>query len=334
MKNLIFLIVLIGISVNVYSQYPPAAGQTASTAIHKDSSIFIDWSNTCTITRGYVNISDTSFEDPAYPGTNRASFGNPSSAIGIADNNTVSLGDSGSAILGFSHPIVNGQGFDFAVFENSFDDFFLELAYVEVSSDGNHFVRFPCVSLTQSIMQIQGFGTLDPTKIHNLAGKYKVFYGTPFDLNDLQDSAGININHITNVKIIDVIGSITETIMSYDSQGHIINDPFPTPYWTGGFDLDAIGVIHNTLNTGIQSEKFPDNGFSIFPNPASDYIVINNNSHLSYKAQIVNDCGKLMIELILNESMRIDVNNLPKGLYFIRLLNEVGQVSNLKFLKK
>ena len=55
----------------------------------------------------------------------------------------------------------------------------------------------------------------------------------------------LDINNITHVKIIDVIGSINQSYASYDSQGNIINDPFPTPYETGGFDLDAIGVIHS-----------------------------------------------------------------------------------------
>jgi hypothetical protein len=31
---------------------------------------------------------------------------------------------------------------------------------------------------------------------------------------------------------------------SYDSQGHQINDPWPTNFPTGGFDLDAVGVIN------------------------------------------------------------------------------------------
>ena len=29
-----------------------------------------------------------------------------------------------------------------------------------------------------------------------------------------------------------------------DSQGHQINDPWPTNFPTGGFDLDAVGVIN------------------------------------------------------------------------------------------
>ena len=320
-------------SLSIYAQYPPAAGQMGSTAIYKDSSVFIDWANTCSITRGFINLGDTSFEDPAYPGTNRASFGNATAAIGIADNNTVSLGDNGNAILSFAYPIVNGQGFDFAVFENSFDDFFLELAFVEVSSDGIHYVRFPSVSLTQSNTQIQGFGTLDPTKIHNLAGKYKVFYGTPFDLSDLQDSAGIDIHHITHIKIIDVVGSISEPLMSYDSQGHIINDPFPTAFWTGGFDLDAVGVLHNTQNTGINTPKFTTDDILIYPNPATDWLEIRMGMPSNYKAQITDIVGKIIAAFEMSNSTKIDVRNLPKGLYFISLKDGMSNIHILKFFK-
>jgi len=333
MQKYLYLFVIVMLNLQSFAQYPPAAGQIGSTAIHKDSSIFIDWATTCTITRGYVNISDTTFEDPAYPGTNKASFGNANAVISLADNNTVSLGDKGIAVLTFTHPITNGQGFDFAVFENSFDDFYLELAYMEVSSDGNHFVRFPSVSLTQTNTQIQGFGTLDATKIHNLAGKYKVFYGTPFDLSDLQDSAGIDLNHVTHVKIVDVIGSISDPFKNYDSQGHIINDPFPTPFWTSGFDLDAVGVINNTQNTGVNPDNSINNNISVYPNPATNWLTINTISSSNYKAQILDCFGKVLEEIIFNNSTKIDVRNLSNGLYFLLLRNENNQKKIIKFLK-
>lgn len=322
MKRFTYFIVLILFSLKNFAQYPPAAGQIGSTAIYKDSTVFIDWAVTCNITRGYVNIADTLFEDPAYPGTNKASFGDSSSALGIADNNTLSLGDGGSAMLSFSHPIANASGFDFAVFENSFDDLFLELAYVEVSSDGTHFVRFPSVSLTQTNTQIPGFGTLDASKIHNLAGKYKVFYGTPFDLSDLQDSTAVNINHITHIRIVDVIGSISENYKSFDSQGHIINDPFPTPFWTSGFDLDAVGVIHNSSNTGINENQANKKLITIFPNPACNYIQLNSSAFGIIKLELIDINAKVVKQLSFENKTTIDVKDLPKGIYFIKGISE------------
>lgn len=224
--------------------FPPAAGQPGSTAIHKDHQSFQAWATGVQVMRGWVNIADTSI---TADGSNKASFGRYSEALGQAEGtsvNVVSLGDRGTATLTFDRPIVNGPGFDFAVFENSFNDNFLELAFVEVSSDGQRFVRFPAVSLTQTQTQVGSFDPLDPTMIHNLAGKYRQGFGTPFDLNDLIDSTGIDLNNIRHVRIVDVVGSISAPFASFDSQGNKINEPFPTPFVSGGFDLDAVGVIH------------------------------------------------------------------------------------------
>jgi len=332
MKKFTFLFVLILFNLSVFAQYPPAVGQIGSTAIYKDSSVFIDWAVMCSITRGYINISDTSFEDPAYPGTNKASFGDSAAVYGIADNNTISLGDGGSAVVSFNHPIVNEAGFDFAVFENSFDDMFLELAYVEVSSDGIHFVRFPSVSLTQTTTQIQGFGTLDATQIHNFAGKYKVYYGTPFDLSDLQDSTGIDISHIIAVKIIDVVGSISELYKNYDSQGHIINDPFPTPFGTGGFDLDAVGVINNSTNTGISDNISEKRIISINPNPSSNYININTLNPGKYQIQLMDISAKVLKQLNFEDKISIEISDLQKGIYFIKGNDENGNTFSEKII--
>ena len=72
----------------------------------------------------------------------KASSGDTNSPLGKAGDGTIlSLGDGGEATLTFSTPISNGQGADFAIFENSFSATFLELGLVEVSSDGQNFVR-------------------------------------------------------------------------------------------------------------------------------------------------------------------------------------------------
>ena len=46
--------------------------------------------------------------------------------------------------------------------------------------------------------------------INNLAGKYRALYGTPFDLEELSDYQAINIDSITHIRVIDVVGSIKE----------------------------------------------------------------------------------------------------------------------------
>ena len=119
--------------------YAPAAGQLGSTAIAHDDPAIIGWAT------GYENYQPGSDVDLA--------FQVPENAIGQAEgtiSDSVTLGRSGQITLSFSTPIRNGFGSDFAVFENSFSDTFLELAYVEVSSDGSNFFRFENDSLTPS----------------------------------------------------------------------------------------------------------------------------------------------------------------------------------------
>jgi hypothetical protein len=243
----------------ILAQFPDRAGSVGSTAIPKDSSAIIAWATGCTLTRGFRNISNQNL--------GLTTVGSANLATGAAGTNgVVSLGDGGSAILTFQHPIKNGEGFDFAVFENAFIDTFLELAFVEVSSDGTNYVRFPATSNTQTSTQIGPFDNLgDATKINNLAGKYKANFGTPFDLNELSGNSILDINAITHVKIIDVVGSINPLYASYDKNNTIINDPFPTGFDSGGFDLDAVGVIHQNT-TNLENEN-TFSKISIFPNP-------------------------------------------------------------------
>jgi hypothetical protein len=230
--------------------FPPAAGQAGTTAISKDSAIIQSWATGIALQRGYVQINDTSVY---YAGTNLASFGQPSAALhagGGTSTHVVSLGDGGMATLTFDRLIVNGPGPDFAVFGNSISDSFLELAFVEVSSDGMNFSRFPAVSLTQNTTQTGATDELDPRNLHNLAGKYRKGFGVPFDLTELPNNPLVNKNAIRFVRITDVKGSIDPLYASKDSQGNIINDPFPTPVDSAGFDLDGIALINgNVQNT-------------------------------------------------------------------------------------
>jgi hypothetical protein len=258
-KKILALLLISGYTgVFAQGQFPPAAGQEGSTAIARDSSIIQSWASGTELVRGYIQISDTSVYSS---GSNKATFGHPSYALGAAEGistEVVSLGDGGIATLTFDRLVVNGPGADFAVFENSFGDTFLELAFVEVSSDGVNFSRFPSVSLTQSETQIGAWDEIDPTNIHNLAGKYRQGFGTPFDLSELEYNPLVDVNAIRFVRIIDVVGSVNPEYASYDSQGNIINDPFPTPFNSGGFDLDGVAVINcNVPNTVLNFSELP-----------------------------------------------------------------------------
>lgn len=214
--------------------FAPAAGQEGSTAIAHNDPAFIAWAT------GYENYRVGPGVDEQWKTPEKAldkagdsgGTGTPNFTYDI-----VVLGRAGEITLTFDKPIKNGEGADFAVFENSFNDTFLELAWVEVSSDGQNFYRFPNYSFTED--PVSAYGATDPTMIHNLAGKYRGGFGTPFDLEDLKGKPGLDINNITHVKIVDIVGNGT----ALDSLGNPIYEAYPTS-GSGGFDLDAVGVIH------------------------------------------------------------------------------------------
>lgn len=303
----------------LHAQFPPPAGQAGSSAIHVDSANWQGWATNCQLERGFQNISN--------PSLGPTTSGSASSALGPAANGSVvSLGDGGSAILSFFYPIKNGIGADFAVFENAFSDNFLELAFVEASSDGIHFVRFPAVSNTATSTQINTFGSVDATQIHNLAGKYRYGYGTPFDLEDLKDSANIDVNAITHIRILDAVGSIDSAYAQRDHLGQIINDPFPTPFAEGGFDLDAVGVLH--FNYQSNWEESQEANLNIYPNPTTQWLNIELPSEYdSVELSIWDLRGQLMIKKNIETTIRIDLSKWPKGPYLLKVGEQIKKIN-------
>ena len=192
------------------------------------------------------------------PGTNvEAQWQVPSNAVGPAQgslgglgatNGVVPLGDDGSIVLTFPAPIADGPGPDFAVFENAFSADFLELAYVEVSSDGANFVRFPTHCLETNRCDTYGAEhATDPTAYGGFAGKHVQGSGTPFDLKLLAGTPGLDVRRVTHVKIIDVKGDGSNR----DAYGNPVFDPHPT-FGSGGFDLDAVGVLNANLDISAE----------------------------------------------------------------------------------
>ena len=302
--------------------YAPAVGHANSTAIHMDSSMIADWASNCTVQRGWVDISDTS--------QGKVSVGSAHFATGKSDlYGVVSLGDGGVATLTFNGKIFDGPGPDFAVFENSFSDTFLELAFVEVSSDGQNFFRFPAHSLTDTAQQVGGFGTMDPTNIHNLAGKYSWSYGTPFDLADLIGTPGLDIQSITHIKIIDVVGSLDSTYLNRDSRGRPINDPYPTPFPSGGFDLDGVGVMHIS-GVGIDETSLNDQ-ITVYPNPVNDQLNISYLGIDLQEYQLIDLGGRVVLKGAMER--QLDLSTIPSGQYILSLIAE-DQVVTKKIIKR
>ncbi|MCJ8155286.1 T9SS type A sorting domain-containing protein [Chryseobacterium sp. SSA4.19] len=335
MKNLFIAASFFSACFISAQSYAPQAGVAGSTAIISTSPLFKSWATGAAIVRGPQQINGTSGA--------LANAGVDTNATGASNGSVVSLGDGGTATLTFAKPITNGSGFDFAVFENGFNSSvtgkaYLELAFVEVSSDGVNFFRFPSHNEYPS-NYIQnapdqggsGFATMDAKYLNNFAGKYVSNYGTPFDLSDLPDNVLLDKTKITHVKIIDVVGTNIDGYRTYDSFGNIAIDPFPTPFGSSGFDLDAVGVINEFVAGSILSTaegQKPEHKVSIYPNPASDVIKINTAEDVAVKIYSVNGT---LIKQGKTVNKTFNVSDLSNGNYIIQIDNTVTKY-NLKLI--
>jgi hypothetical protein len=228
-----------------------------------------------------VDYSPAPGVDPQWADPNKAlgpATGEALDIVSLGDLNQELIGQGaapGQITLSFDEPIRQGNGYDFVVFENGFvsdidtDDgsvagrMFTELGYVEVSSNGIDFARFPAVSLTSA--PTGRYGTVEISNLYNLAGKHPnaggICTGTPFDLQEIAGdpdvvSALVDMNDIRYVRIVDIPGSgdfydrasahidpWSAPAWNYYSHNHPIYDAWVT-FGSGGLDLEAVGVLH------------------------------------------------------------------------------------------
>ena len=171
----------------------------------------------------------------------------PEEALGVAEGHPVralSLGEGGRVTLRLSTPAADTPGADLGVFENSFNHTFLELGFVEVSSDGHTFARLPSAYLGEE--RLGPFGEQPPEQISGLAGSTQGGAAEGLDLASLAGHPAvemglINPQEINYIRVVDIIGDGR----AHDTLSRPIYDPYPTAL-SAGFDLDGVCALGPT----------------------------------------------------------------------------------------
>ena len=212
----------------VVDRLPDASAEGADDAVAIDDARIVAWATDV---------------DATFGGEVDATWRDLGLALGPAAgvwNDVAALGNGGTMTFTFDVALSDGPGLDLAVFENAFAPTFLELAFVEVSSDGRRFARFP--SLSVQTEPVAAYGALDASEVSGVAGRYAGL-GVGFDLALLADTAAVatgqvDLADIRYVRVVDIVGDGS----ALDSRGHVVYDPTPT-FGSAGFDVDAVAVL-------------------------------------------------------------------------------------------
>lgn len=88
-----------------------------------------------------------------------------------------------------------------------------------------------------------------------------------------------------------------------------------------------------TTSVGISENKYILENTSIYPNPTSNEINISfhKNNYEAYSIEILNSLGETVLKTSFLE--KINISNLPKGLYVIRIIDKSIYADSFKIIK-
>jgi len=148
--------------------------------------------------------------------------------------------------------------------------------------------------------------------------------------NVINDKTIFTIDHDEQCKLVESAdGCLVLAIQS----GALVGGYKSEPSW-GGFYFDywMIKMCDTTATTSIISFPETQSRFSIFPNPANDFITLSfENRNHDFNVEIINTLGKTVLST-LNQS-KINISKLHSGIYFMKITEGKNIYFN-KFIKQ
>jgi len=78
------------------------------------------------------------------------------------------------------------------------------------------------------------------------------------------------------------------------------------------------------IPTSINTVDSPNNSFSIYPNPTRGRTTITNQFPGTYQTELVDLTGRVLQSNVLSSPLELDLSNLSKGIYLVRLSSSTG----------
>ena len=139
--------------------------------------------------------------------------------------------------------------------------------------------------------------------------------------NENLESINLNNNNNANIEVLDIKNTPNLTCIQVDDVS------YSTTNWT---ERDTHHTFSEDCYSTLNSTNYTFTDFKIYPNPTKNKITIQSNGQID-KSEIITVLGKSVMKNHKKEE--IDISNLPKGVYFIKVYSENG-VGIRKFIKE
>jgi hypothetical protein len=93
----------------------------------------------------------------------------------------------------------------------------------------------------------------------------------------------------------------------------------------------AKSTTSKVSNTGIKSIK--DLGIQVYPNPANEYLNIELSNNENTNISLINILGEVVLNKQINNSEKLALSNLSKGIYFLSIENVTGKATQKLIIK-
>lgn len=80
-------------------------------------------------------------------------------------------------------------------------------------------------------------------------------------------------------------------------------------------------LVHNCNSLGLTEPKDFSKFFSIYPNPTSDYITLNNKVEESYDLFLFDITGKLIYQGAIDKTKNLNISQYKSGTYILKITN-------------
>ena len=141
-----------------------------------------------------------------------------------------------------------------------------------------------------------------------------------------------NVGSLTFQDWETTVGSKPLNMLNKDMVLHLIADSIYIDIkftsWTSGTNGGGFSYTRSTDQTTNSTDFAFDNLIRLFPNPSKDYIQISGLIKTG-NYEVYNILGRRVMEGMVSDKQKINVQNLKNGVYFFKLENETV----LKFIK-